>query len=283
MSIFKKNHIKDVLLLQPVRLTSEKRPRRKVRMLCCDASGRVFAALISQVAYEKARDNALAMKQRRKPFATIGLENGSGKYEPALIGISPEEAWALEHILEHALKSGKIPDILKKYLRQIIEHAESSIEIPALATPKVLDRLPYYPPGETEISVPIYKATYSYPLIVLKRLPPDEHTSHTDLNLLVLDSDGDLAAIRAPARLVRQAEGEIADNSASGHRDTCLLVSQHADGLAVSYMPISQPQKKALATLVGRFEASGGGKQPMPMAVRAVLSRAKERISAAAP
>jgi hypothetical protein len=282
MAIFKKNHSKDVLFLQPVRLTGEKLPQRKVRMLGCDASGRVFAVLISRAAYEKARDDALAMKQRHKPFATIGLEAGPGKYEPAAVEISPEEAWALEHILEHALKSGKLPDILKKYLRPIIEHAESIIETPA-ATPKVLDRLPYYPPGEIEISVPIYKASYSYPLIVLKRLPPDEHTSPTDLKLLVLDSDGDLAAIRVPAKLVRQAERETTDNSASGYRYTCLLISQRADGLAVSYMPISQPQKKALATLAGFFEASGGGKQPMPVAVRTVLSRAKDRISTAAP
>jgi hypothetical protein len=278
MAIFKKNHSKDVLFLQTVRLTSEKLPRRKVRMLVCDASGRVFAVLISRRVYEKARDDALLMKERRKPFATIALEAGPGKYEPAAIEISPEEAWALEHILEHALKSGRLPDILKKYLRPIIERAESSIEMALATTPKVLDRLPYYPPGEIEISVPIYKAAYSYPLIVLKSLPPDEHTSSTDIKLLVLDSDGDLAAIRVPASLVRQAEREITDNSA-GYHYNCLLISRRAEGLAVSYMPVSQPQQKALAALVEYFEV-GGDKQPMSMAIRTVLSRAKGIVTA---
>jgi hypothetical protein len=278
MAIFKKNHSKDVLFLQPVRLAGEKSHRRKARILGCDASGRVFTVLISRTAYEKARDDALVMKQRHKPFATVGLEAGPGKYEPAAVEISPEEVWALEHILEHTLKSGRLPDILKKYLRPIIERAESGIDA-AAATPNVLDRLPYYPPGEIEISVPIYKAAYSYPLIVLKRLPPDEHTLRTDLKLLVLDSDGDLAAIRVPGRLVRQVEREITDDSNSGYRYTCLLISRCAEGLAVSYMPISQPQKKALTELAGFFKASGG-KQPMPVAVRTVLSRAKDIISA---
>jgi hypothetical protein len=282
MAIFKKNNTKDVLFLQPVRLTGEKLPRGKMRMLCCDVSGKVFTTLIGRPAYERARDDAIALKQRHKPFATLGLEAGPGKYEPATIEISPEEAWALEHILEHSLKSGKLPDILKKYLRPIIERAESGIITPA-AAPKVLDRLPYYPPDEIEISVPIYKAAYSYPLVVLKRLPPDEHTSRADLKLLVLDSDGDLAAIRVPSRLVRQAEREITENGAGGYRYTCLLISKRPYGLAVSFMLISQPQKKALTALTGYFEANSGGRQPMPVAVRTILTRAKDRLSAAAP
>jgi hypothetical protein len=280
MAIFKKKNGKDVLFLQPVRLTGEKLPRRKVRMLCCDVSGRVFTTIIGRPAYERARDEALAMKQRHKPFATLGLEAGNGRYEPAAVEISPEEAWGLEHILEHALKSGILPDILKKYLRPIIDRGESDTEATA-ATPKVLDRLPYYPPGEIEISVPIYKAAYSYPLIVLKRLPPDEHTSRADIKLLVLDSDGDIAAIRVPARLVRRTEREITEKHTSGYRYTCLLISQRPDGLAVSYMPVSQPQKKALAALTGYFESNDGGRQPMPVAVRSVLTRAKDRASAA--
>jgi hypothetical protein len=131
------------------------------------------------------------------------------------------------------------------------------------------------------VSVPIYKAAYSYPLIVLKILPPDEHTSPADLKLLVLDSDGDLAAIRVPAMLVNRAEKEISESSVADRRNTCLLVSRRQEGLGVTYMPVSQPQKKALTTLAGYFEANGAGKQPMPVTVRTVLTRARERIATA--
>jgi hypothetical protein len=280
MVLFKKKQLKSILFLQPVHITGEKRPRGRVRMLCCDVSGKVFAAYISHSAYEKARGDAAAMKERHKPFATIGLENGSGRYTPVAIEISPEEAWALEHILEHALKSGVLPDILKKYLKPMIARGESGLDVPTEKTPKVLDRLPYYPPGEIEISVPIYKAAYSYPLIVLKRLPPDEHTSRTDHKLLILDSDGDLAAIRVPAKLVRRTEKEITENSTRNHRYTCLLISLRPDGLTVTYMPISPQQKKALGTLARYFEANGGTRQPMSVAVRTVLTRARDIISA---
>ncbi len=279
MAILKKKQPKNVLFLQPVHITGEKRPRGRVRMLYCDVSGRVFTSDIGRSVYAKACDDAAAMKRRHKPFATIGLENGTGKYTPVAIEISPEEAWALEHILEHALKSGILPDILKKFLKPMIARGESGLEVPTEKTPKVLERLPYYPPGEIEISVPIYKAAYSYPLIVLKRLPPDEHTSRTDLKLLILDSDGDLAAIRVPAKLVRRTEKEITDNSTRNRRYTCLLISQRLDGLAVSYMPVSPQQKKALGTLTRYFEADGDTIQPMPVAIRTVLTRAKDIIS----
>jgi hypothetical protein len=283
MAVLKKNHLRDILFLQPVRLKGEKLHRSQVRLLCCDVSGHVFTAVIGLPAYEKARDDAMAMQQRRTPFATIGLETGPGKYRPVAVEISPVDAWALERILEHARKSGRLPDILKKYIRPIIALGEAARERPAAPTPRVLERLPYYPPGEIEISVPIYKAAYSYPLIVLKRLRPDEHTSPTDLKLLILDSDGDLAAIRAPAKLVRRVEREITANNLSGRRDACLLISRRPDGLSVTSMPVSQPQKKALSTLAKYFAEKGSGKQPMPVAVRTVLTRARDRMSPAAP
>lgn len=280
MAMFKKNQPKSVLFLQTVHINGEKRLRGRVRILCSDVSGKVFVTAVTRSVYAKACENAAMMQDRRKPFVTIGLVNDTGKYTPVVIEISPEEAWALERILEHALKSGIIPDILKKYLKPMLTRGESSLEGPAEKTPKVLDRLPYYPPGEIEISVPIYKAHYSYPLIILKRLPPDEHTSRTDQKLLVLDSDGDLAAIRVPAKMVRRTEKEITDNGTRNRRSTCLLISRQPDGLTVTYMPVSPQQKKALEALAKYFDgADSQVKQPMPVAVRTVLTRAKDRVT----
>ena len=75
-------------------------------------------------------------------------------------------------------------------------------------------------------------------------------------------------------------EKEITDNSTRNRRYTCLLISQRPDGLAVTYMPVSPQQKKALGTLARYFEANGGTRQPMSVAVRTVLTRARDIISA---
>lgn len=293
MGIFNRTQPNDVLFLQPVRLADEKMPRGKVKMLYCDASGKVYSSIVSRLVYERARDNAASMAHRRKSFATLGLETGSGQFIPATVEVGQKEVWALEHILEHALKNGRLPDILKKYLKPIIRLDESDREAiiseyrkrrsqaQPEATPRVLERLPYYQEQDIEISMPIYKAEYSYPLIVLKRLPPDEHIPHNTQTLLILDSDGDMAVIKVPTKLVRKMEIELTEHSGKKHGNTCVLISQYPEGYALSYMSISQQQKKALDTLTRYFEETGSSKQPVSIAVRTVITRAKDRVSPA--
>jgi hypothetical protein len=285
--MFNRNQPNDVLLLQPVRLAGEKMPRGKVRMLYCDASGRVYSSIVSRRLYEHAQDNAKNMEHLRKTFATLGLETGPGQFVPATVEVSQQEVWALEHILEHALKNGRLPDILKKYLKPIIRLDESRREViiaeyrkrqrPAQpgATPGILDRLPYYHEQDLEVSMPIYKAEYSYPLIVLKHLRRDEPSPRHHQSLLILDSDGDMAVIKVPTSLARKMEIELVERSGKKRGNTCVLISQHPDGLTVNYMPISRQQKKALDTLTRYFEETGGSKQPISVAVRTVINRAK--------
>ncbi|MCK4274044.1 MAG: hypothetical protein KAW90_04070 [Dehalococcoidales bacterium] len=294
MGIFNRNQPNDVLFLQPVRLTSEKTPRSKVRMLYCDTSGKVYSSMVSRSVYERARDNAASMAHRRKSFATIGLETGPGQFVPATVEVGQKEVWALEHILEHALNNGRLPDILKKYLKSIIRLNESERETIILeyrkrrrqpypeVTPKVLERLPYYQEHDMEISMPIYKAEYGYPLIVLKRLPPEERVLHNTRRLLILDSDGDMAVIKVPTRLVRKIEIELTEHGGKKRGNTCVLISQYPEGYAPSYMSISHQQKKALDTLTRYFEETGSSKQPVSIAVKTVLTRAKDRVSSPA-
>ncbi|MFC2033205.1 hypothetical protein ACFLUB_01605 [Chloroflexota bacterium] len=287
MGMFRRNQSNDVLFLMPVRLADEKMPKGKARMLYCDAAGKVYASLINRSAYELARESAERMEHSHKSFATIGLEIGPGKFIPTAVEIGSKEVWALEHILEHALKKGRLPDILKKYLQPIIKLGEASREVILSehkkrrrrvysgATPRVLNRLPYYPEHDIEFSIPIYKAKHSYPLIVLKHLPLEEITPHNIQKLVILDNDGDLATIKVPNKLIGNMEkGLVAQEG-----NVCAIISQHPKGMAINYMPISQAQRKALYTITRYFEENGYGKQPASAAVKAVLNKAKDSVS----
>ena len=294
MGIFHRNQPNDVLFLMPVRLADEKLPKSKRRMLYCDTAGKVYASIINKSVYELAQDSAERMERSHKSFATLGLEISPGKFVPTAVEIGPKEVWALEHILEHALKKGRFPDILKKYLKPIIQLGEASREavlsehkkrkrrVHSEATPRVLNRLPYYSEHDIEISMPIYKAEYGYPLIVLKRLPPEERVLHNTRRLLILDSDGDMAVIKVPTKLVRKMEIELTEHGVKKRGNTCVLISQYPEGYAPSYMSISHQQKKALDTLTRYFEETGSSKQPVSIAVKTVLTRAKDRVSSPA-
>jgi len=260
-------------------------------MLYCDAGGKVYAAIINRSIYELARDSASRMERSRRPYATLGLETSPGKYIPTAVEISAKEVWALEHILEHALKKGSIPDILKKYLKPIIKLDEASREVfisehgkrrhraRTETTPRVLNRLPYYSERDMEISIPIYKAEHSYPLVVLKLLPPDGRTSDTTRSLLILDSDGDLAVIKTPLELIDKVAKGLKEPNRSGNKNTYLIISQCPEGLALNYLTVSQSQRKALDTITGYFEETGYGKRPISAAARSVLDRARDEVA----
>jgi hypothetical protein len=291
MVIIKRDQPNDVLFLQPVRLADEKIPRGKVRMLYCDASGRVYSSLVNRTVYERARQDAARMTQRHRYFATLGLETAPGQFVPATVEVGQKDVWALGHILEHALKNGKLPDILKKYIKPIVklnepervtiiaEYRKRRRRAQPEATPKVLERLPYYPAEEMEVSMPIYKAEYRYPLIVLKMLPPDVKTARNSSKLLVLDNDGDMAVMEMPARIVRKLEIELAGYSKKKRDSTCVLISKNKDDYILGFMTVSRQQKKSLDVLVRYFEETGGSKQRVSLAVQTVITRAKDSVS----
>ena len=294
MGIFRKNRPNDVVFLMPVRLGGEKLPKSKIRMLYSDAAGKVYASIISRSIYELARENAERMERSHKSFATLGLETSPGKFIPTAVEIGPKEVWALEHILEHALKKGRLPDILKQYLKPIlklgevsretviIEHKKRQRRFPLEATPRVLNRLPYYSEHNIEFSVPIYKAEYSYPLIVLKRFPSDVHTPRNVQRLVILDSDGDLAIIEVPFELMDKVEKGLKEHHLKNNRNVCAIILQRPDGLSIDYMAISQLQRKALDTITRYFGETGNGKQPISTAAKSVLIRAKSKVSSPA-
>jgi hypothetical protein len=291
MGIFQRNRPNHVLFLMPVRLANEKLPKGKTRMLYCDASGKVYASVINESVYELARDVAEKMERGQKSFAIVGLETSPVNFMPVSVEVNATEAWALELILEHALKNGRLPYILKKCIKPIIVRGEASLEAvlsenvmsPLQAhtepTPQVLNRLPYYSEQDIEFSVPIYKSAYSYPLVVLKQLPPAEPTLHNSQRLLILDSEGDLAVVTVPYQFMDTAEKEIKERNKKKSMNECMIISKQQEGLAMDYMAISQAQRKALDTITRYFEEATYGRQSISAAARTVLDRARDMMS----
>ena len=285
MQIFNRSKPRNVLFLMPVNLKGDKQSRSKVRMLYCDCDGKVYASNIKRSVYEIARTDASVMESTHRYFATVGLETSPGDFLPAVVEIDHRELWALEHISKHALKNGRVPDILKKHIQPIIKLGETRREAvisaygkrrvkdSAVTTPKVLNRLPYYRERDMEISVPIYKAAPRYPLIVLKSLP-DRNGTKNQQSLLVLDSDGDLTVTEVPAKLVKNMEKKLAKQNAEKNRTVCAVIYQRLKGRTIDYMTISQQQQKALDTITEYYEATGDRKRPVPDMVMTVITRA---------
>lgn len=291
MGLFGGEKIKDVIFLQPVKYAGEKLPRGRVRMLYCDVNGNLYASVMSKSVYELARRNAAQRNETGKAFATIGLETIEGRFIPTAVPVSAEQAWALERILEHAIAHGQIPFILRKYLRPIIRKGNAGREAviaaktrrcrpkPVQVVPKVLNRLPYYPERDIEVSMPIYKASYAYPLLLLKRLEPDEQTPPGMQRLLILDSDGDMAISRVATRLIRKIELELIEEERKNRHPVRVLITGREEAQGVEYLPVNQEQHKSLETLTRYYEQTGNSKEHVSAAVQTVLAKAKDSIT----
>jgi len=289
MKLFRRYHPNDVLYLTPVRLENEQLPKDKIRMLFYDAEGEVHASLVENSVYELAKKHIRKMKRGHRNYATLGLEVSQGKSVPLVVEISAEELWALERIQVHALEKRRLPDILKKYLKQIIKIGEArrqdlvvQHETPARrarseAKPRVLERLSYYSEDDTEISVPIYKAEHRYPLIVLKQL--NGQAPQGMQRVLILDSDGDLAVIRIPAELIGKAQKDIERWQRKSGQYGCIICSRGPQGFKVSYMAISKLQRTALDRIIKSLEETGFGKKPVSTAAQEILVKAKDMTS----
>ncbi len=292
MKLFRRSQRKDVLYLIPVRLGNEQLPSSKVRMLYCDPDGRVFTSLMDKADYKLARNRARKMERSQKIYATVGLEIRQGQSMPLAVEIGTQELWALEYILGHALKTGRLPDVLRKYPGQIIKLGETRREELALQyerririarlkeTPAVLYRLPYYSEDYFEASLPIYKAEHRYPLIFLHRLPPAEPATTDTQRLLVMESDGDLAVIKVPSELMEQVARGYEDWQQANNVDGCIIYSRDQQGPTVNYMPVSTLQRKALDRIARHFEETGQGKQPLSTAAQSVMDKARNVASA---
>jgi len=96
------------------------------------------------------------MEASQNDFATIYWDTGTSRPTPLVVKIGENEIWALNHILEHALRDAIIPDVLRTYPEEIIKLGDSkrrelliektrdTHKTTSSTSSKVLNRLPYY-------------------------------------------------------------------------------------------------------------------------------------------
>jgi hypothetical protein len=96
----------------------------------------------------------------------------------------------------------------------------------------------------------------------------------------VLDNDGDLGVIKIPAALVNKMERNLRELRKGKGSDFCTIISQDERGMAIDYISLSRQQRTALDTIMRYFEETGSGKQPISLAAKAVLSKARDRLVA---
>jgi hypothetical protein len=287
--IFKRNKANHSLLLMPVRLGKEKLPRNKVRILSCDTDGNLFTQLLGRSAYHRIKEEVGRTDMSSVPYATVYWDSGENSFTPLQVEIGEKELWALDRIMEHALRSAVIPDVLKKYPGEIIKlgelkYRELLLEKEGgigkgvtLTTSKVLQRLPYYRKEDIEVSVPIYKSEYAFPLIILKVLTRKGSTPPDQRPALVLDNDGDIVATNFFSRQITAAKRKLTALEKKGAAGYLVCV-QKSDGVSIEVMETTELQKEALENVTRRFEEKGDKKQPVSAPVRKVMDKARERV-----
>jgi len=289
MPLFHQNRPSHSLLLMPVRLGNERWPKNKVRLLSCDAEGNLFTQLVGRSTYQRIRKETQYMEVSQNNYATIFWDTGASRPMPLVVKIEENESWALNRILEHALRNTTIPDVLRRYPEEIIKLGDSkrrelliektrdTHKTTSSTSSKVLNRLPYYRKDDVEVSIPIYKVEYAFPLIVLKQLPPAKNTPSSQQRLLVLDSDGDLTVTTLPLELIDKAEIKRIRLQRRG-KEGYLICLQKPKGISVDIMEMSELQRLALENVTQYFEETSGGKQPLSGAVRTVLNKARKTV-----
>jgi len=290
MRLFRRRRPNDLIYLTPIQFENEQIPGDKIRMLYCDSKGKVLTAIIENSVYELAKIHAEQLQHANKDYAIVSIEIAPRESVPLAVGINPKQAVALEHILKHAIERGTVPDILKKYPKEIIRIGEPKREeLKSLykwagnhtysgQTPEALQRLPYYPEDHLEVTMPIYKAQCRYPLIVLKRLTPDERTPPDMQRLLTLDNDGDLVIVRVRLETIDEAVRNLEEWERINNIGGCIICSRHQNGFVINHMEVNELQRKALDSIPKDFEEIGSMRQPISADAITVLSRAKQYL-----
>jgi len=289
MMLFNHNRANHSLLLMPVRLGNERWPKNKVRILSCDTEGNLFTQLLGRSTYQRIKKEAEQMEASPVQYATVYWDSGKSSFTPLYVEIGEKEIWALERIMEHALRSAVIPDVLKKYPREIIKLGEIKHrgllsektggihKSTAPTSSRVLERLPYYRKQDIEVSVPIYKAEYAFPLIILKLLTRVETTPPGQKPALVLDSDGDIVATNFSSEQISKAKRKLNSLEKKGVKGYIICL-QRPEGVSIDILETTGLQRQALETVTRYFEEKGRGKQPLSAAVKTVMNKARERV-----
>ncbi|MFC2040494.1 hypothetical protein ACFLTW_04915, partial [Chloroflexota bacterium] len=241
------------------------------------------AGIMRRAVYDAARANAGQMVAGNLNFATVGIASGTNEYMSIAVEIDDQHIWALDRVLEHALRSGVIPEILRRQVKEIIGMGASAhMELaatrlngsrPKVATPDVLTRLPYYNADDIEYNIPVYKAEYQYPLVILKKMPQGGPKNPS--RFLILDSSEDLGVVRLAEKQAGEAEAFL--NEAAGGVKMAVLITNKNGKITVSTIAVTGQQKNKLSAIIQHFEQSGYGVKRLSGAAKKVIRRTIDR------
>lgn len=287
MMLFPRRYHNDLIYLTPIQIANEQLPQDKVRMLYCDSKGNILSAIIENAAYERAKEKTDELRRANKNYAILDIETTPGTLVPLAVTISPEQVSALNLVLEHAITRGAIPDVLKRYSKEIIgigglqreelkrRHEQARNHISSGKIPEALQKLTYFPGDYMQVVAPLYKAEYRYPLVILKHLIPDKDTPQNIRRLLTIDGEGDLVIIGIQQEMIDNAEEILKEWKRANKSDGCIIIFQDQGGLSMSYMEINELQRNALESVVQKFEEARYSQDSMNSDVITVVSRAK--------
>ena len=275
------------MFLLPVQIGDEVISDGRVRILCCTSKAELTTILIDGSTYDIVKSYIWEMENGNRKYAMVGVEVNPGNYLPVPVYIDSEHLTALENIAEHAVTRRVVPWVLRKYVKHIIalgnvgsrelpdniiigDHIDMSATsyemLAAINKKDVRDGI--VPEG----AVPVYKARYSFPAVILKKV--QESADSGLQRVLILDSDGDLAVSKVPARLLEAKERELDRASISENTQWCITYTQKGDGYIFSHLMLNRLQQQALETIVLRYEKTGSGERPLPPDACEILSRA---------
>lgn len=284
--LFPRRYHNDRIYLTPIQIVNEQLPHDKIRMLYCDSKGNILTAIIENTAYEMAKTKVDELRRTNKNYAILDIETAPGRLVPLAVPISPEQVSALNLILDHAINKGAIPGVLKRYPKEIIgigrlQHEELKSQqeparnhISSEKIPEALQKLTYFPGDYMQVVAPLYKAKYRYPLVVLKHLMPDTDTPKNVRRLLTIDGEGDLVIIGIQEEMIDKAEEILEEWKRVKDSDRCIIISKDQGGLGISYMEINELQRKALESVVQKFEEARYLQDSIASDVMTVISRA---------
>jgi hypothetical protein len=288
MRLFSRRYFNDLIFLMPIQLANEQLPDDKIRMLYCDSKGQIITTIIENAAYELAQRKAEELRRANKNYAILDIETAPGTLVPLAVAISSEQVSALNLVLDHAIRRGVIPDILKRYTREIIgiggmkreelkeEYERARTHVYSGETPEALQKLTYFPGGYMQVVAPIYKSEYHYPLVVIKGLAQDKDTPPNIRRLLTLDGDGDFLIIGIRREMIDEFEEKLEEWKRANNIDGCIIILRDQGNFIISYMEISELQRKALNSVEQKFEETKHLQKSIASDAITVISRAKD-------
>jgi hypothetical protein len=287
MGLFNHYNPLDRIYIAPIQLREELLPEEQTRVLFCDSKGVLTMPIVEKSLLEILQHNKKELQKAGKYGAAVCMEVAKGQSASFFVEISVEQAAALDSIMKSAFEIERVPNTLKKYVKQIITLAEKrrkelkrEYETPLLipATPELLKQIMENPLEPIDVTFLSSKTEHVDPAIILDRLPPNEQTRPGMQRVLILDAEGTLAIIRIPIEAIDEAEQDLENFMKAKNTSGVIILASNKKGVMMGPIEIRESQKKALDTVKQYYEETRHSMLTLPIDVQAVIAKAKMAI-----